>query len=178
MCWLDVLSAVGPTLAAGIAVGVSIWATLVAKRSVEALQANTDLQRAISRPLLTIYPVTERHDSGTALTLELQNTGQTVAHIRQFRVLVDGKEQLPQIESGNAFWLTVLTELGFKQTGAINGAMFTPPVLVAGGDSLPLLSVVLNNTDVLAARIGLRRLKFEAEYTSSWGEVYRIPADG
>lgn len=177
MCWLDVLSAVGPTLAAVVAVGVSIWATLVAKRSVEAMQANTDLQRAISRPRLTIALVTMRHDSGTGLTLHLQNSGLTAARVRRLRVLVDSKEQPHHSESGDDFWLKVLPELGFKQTGLLVGAIYTPPFHVAAGASMQLLSVVLISTDQSTARIGLQKLTFEAEYTSSWGEVYRVPAD-
>lgn len=175
--WLDVLSAVGPTIAAGVAVWVSIWATFVAKRSVEAMEANTTLQRAVSRPRLTISLVTARHDSGTGLTLELQNIGQTAAYVRQFRVLVDGKVRPDEIESGNNFWLEVLTELELQQTGQLTGAIYTPPFHVAGGGSMPLLSVVLINTDERATHVVLQRLKFEAEYASSSKDIYKIPAE-
>jgi hypothetical protein len=175
--WLDVLSAVGPTLAAGVAVGVSVWATLVARQSVAAMEASTALQRAISRPRLSVPMVPGVDVNGVSLTVRLRNSGLTVAHVLWFKVLVEGKEQPYQFESGSDFWFKVLAALGLTQVGALHGAMLKSSVHIPAGESLPLLSAVFHNTPEPLLRAALERLKFAAEYRSMWGDVYKIPAD-
>jgi hypothetical protein len=141
------------------------------------MRASTALQRAISRPRLTVPMVPRVDVNDVSLTVQLRNSGLTVAHVLSFKVLVEGKEQPYQFESGSDYWLKVLAALGLTQVGSLHGAMIKSSVHILAGESLPLLSAVFHNTPEPLLRAALARLKFTAEYRSLWGDVYKIPAD-
>jgi hypothetical protein len=130
--WLDVLSAVGPTVAAGIAVAVSVWAVSVAKQSTAAAQAGVDLQRSLSNPRLSIlervYP-----DGGTVeWIVELQNSGISPGSISSFRVFANDKEiEHPLMQSATEFWLAVFMAVGITQIGKLIGDYWRTPTLKA-----------------------------------------------
>jgi hypothetical protein len=176
--WIDCLSAVGPTLAAFVAVLVSVWATIVARRGAAAVEASTELQRSISRPRLAVLQLTGTQANGTAVSMELQNTGQTAARLLSFRVFVDGNELPDSDEAPQQYWLNVLSAVGLTQVGSLTGNMFkTGKHTVPAVSSQPLVSALIPNSDLITVRAAIRRLIFEAEYCSNAGDVYRIPSD-
>jgi len=174
--WIDCLSAVGPTLAAFVAVLVSVWATIVARRGAAAMEASTELQRSISRPRLTVLQATGAQDGGSLVSMELQNSGQTAARVVGFKVFADGKEQPYTDEPASQYWAKVLSEVGLTQVGSLAANMFKPGKhTVPGGTSQLLMSAVIPNVDPLVARGAVRKVIFEVEYRSNAGDVYRIP---
>jgi hypothetical protein len=88
---LDALSALGSTVAAGLAVTVSIWAVIVARQSAVETQAGLHLQRALGNPRLSILECVFPVGGTVEWIVDLHNSGVSPISIAAFRVFVAGR---------------------------------------------------------------------------------------
>jgi hypothetical protein len=171
--FLDVLSAVGPTVAAGVAVIVSVWAVVVARQSTAATKAGVDLQRALSNPRLSIL---ERvfPDGGTVeWVVELQNSGISPGSITTFKVFGNDKEidHLP-MQSAAEFWMAVFMAVGIKQFGRFKGDYWRSRN-VDGGATVSLFSAVFTSPRPQIAAC-MRQIRIEIDYAALTGYRFKL----
>src|SRR5947209_5069354 len=82
--FFDLLSAVGPTIAAGVAVAVAIWQAVVSHVMLKRERKRTAPRISIQKGVGTTRGVPD-------ISLVLQNTGETRAIVETLELAVDGE---------------------------------------------------------------------------------------
>ena len=170
---LDVLSALGPTIAAGLALLVSVWAVIVAKQSAAATQAGVDLQRALSNPRLSILERVYPEGGTIDWVVELQNSGISPASITALRVFVSGQEvNHPPMQGANEFWLNIFAAAGITEIGRLKGDYWRTRN-VAGTSTIPMVSAVFTGPRPQIAS-AMRSIRVEIDYAALTGDKFNL----
>jgi hypothetical protein len=169
---LDVLSAVGPTVAAFIAVGVAIWQVWLSRSALTRERQRTAplirIQKTVGTPAPDVYQ----------LLVAISNVGETRALVESFALVVDGNTRSfdPAQTPPPQFWAGVLDTLGVVGYQVREGNMPVPPFSLAAAETRTLLVAVVHGPNPNLPTQFNERLKCRGTYVSIWGERKPFPA--
>jgi hypothetical protein len=168
--WSAVLSAIGPTIAAGIAVAVAIWQVVVSHSMLKRERRRTAPRVGIQKKVTAKGVLQETY-------VALTNVGETRATVQDFEIAVDGEPfTFDPTEAAAAQWTHLLDRLGIvglRAGGEFN--VYFPPFSLAAGQTLVLLRAPIHGPNSDLPGTVKDRLKCSGTYTSIWGDTGAFP---
>jgi len=125
--WIDLLAALGPTLATLFAAAATI----------SVYRRGEKLQRQLVRPLIVIRQGVDPAAPFWRWRVEIRNEGKGAANIESFTVVAKDEILSPEaMEPPSDFWSRVFNKLGVLRIQKIESAhLVSPPLSIGGGAS-------------------------------------------
>ncbi len=158
--WIDILAALGPTLATIFAGTATVLVYLRGER----------FQRRLVRPLIVVR---QQIESGTPFwqwRVEIRNEGQGAANIESFVVVAaDEIVTFEAMRKPSEYWNDVLLRSGATRVQQVKGNILMPPFSIGAGASHLLFEAQVAGQAADVDTI-VRKLEIRGKYSSSFGE--------
>jgi hypothetical protein len=168
--WIYVLSAVGPTIAAGIAVAVAIWQVVVS-------HATLRRERRRAAPRLRVQKGLRTTIGGLPeFYFALGNDGETRATVGTLEIAADGQPfAFDPMQPAPAQWAHLLEVLGIVALQGGEANIYVPPFAIAPGETRVFLRAGVQGPNADLTAIVRDRLRFSGTYSSIFGETLTFP---